>query len=226
MDKITTFEEFLKLQTANIPILSYSVNIFLAILMSFLLSIIYKRYASSVSKRNNFAKYLVLLAAVITLVITIVKSSLALSLGLVGALSIIRFRTPIKDPEDLIYLFFAIAIGLGMGADQVKVTILSLLIISIIVILYHKFRNVEDYPNIFINLTLPKENIDIKKIVNILEINSSYLVFKRLDSNKNGTDLSFVIRTDNFEDILKIKTSINKIYKDCAVNYSNVENLY
>ena len=50
--------------------------------------------------------------------ITIVKSSLALSLGLVGALSIVRFRTAIKEPEELSYAFLSIAIGLGLGADQ------------------------------------------------------------------------------------------------------------
>ena len=52
------------------------------------------------------------------LVIAVVKSSLALSLGLVGALSIVRFRTPIKEPEELAYIFLAIALGLCLGADQ------------------------------------------------------------------------------------------------------------
>ena len=56
---------------------------------------------------------------IVFFVILIVKSSLALSLGLVGALSIVRFRTPIKEPEELIYLFLAIAIGLGFGAGQI-----------------------------------------------------------------------------------------------------------
>ena len=59
-----------------------------------------------------------MLTMITLLVISVVKSSLALSLGLVGALSIVRFRTAIKDPEELIFLFFAIAIGLGLGADQ------------------------------------------------------------------------------------------------------------
>ena len=60
-----------------------------------------------------------MLSLITFLVILIVKSSLALSLGLVGALSIVRFRTPIKEPEELIYLFLAIALGLGYGAGQI-----------------------------------------------------------------------------------------------------------
>jgi hypothetical protein len=58
----------------------------------------------------------------------VVKSSLALSLGLVGALSIVRFRTPIKEPEELVYLFMAIAIGLGYGAGHVLITTLLITI--------------------------------------------------------------------------------------------------
>ena len=64
-----------------------------------------------------------LLAVTTMFIITVVKSSLALSLGLVGALSIVRFRAAIKEPEELTYLFFAISIGLGLGADQRVVTL-------------------------------------------------------------------------------------------------------
>ena len=62
-----------------------------------------------------------------TIVITIVKSSLALSLGLVGALSIVRFRAAIKEPEELVYLFLIISTGLGCGAGQIKITFIGIL---------------------------------------------------------------------------------------------------
>ena len=70
-----------------------------------------------------------------------VKSSLALSLGLVGALSVIRFRTPIKEPEDLAYLFLSIALGIGYGAIQIYATS----IIFIIIILILNFFGKENY---------------------------------------------------------------------------------
>ena len=69
-----------------------------------------------------------ILAVATTLIITIVKSSLALSLGLVGALSIVRFRAAIKDPEELTYLFLVIAIGLGLGANQPLLTVIGFLV--------------------------------------------------------------------------------------------------
>ena len=63
----------------------------------------------------------------------VVKSSLALSLGLVGALSIVRFRTPIKEPEELVYLFLAIALGLGYAAGH---TLMTTVIMALILIIY------------------------------------------------------------------------------------------
>ena len=84
----------------------------------------YLRFAQVLSNKRKFARNFVMIATTTLLVITIVGSSLTLSLGLVGALSIIRFRTPIKEPEELGYLFLAIGIGIGMGANRPLVTIL------------------------------------------------------------------------------------------------------
>ena len=84
-----------------------------------------------------FSKNFIILGLTTTLVITIVKSSLALSLGLVGALSIVRFRAAIKEPEELVYLFLVIATGLGCGAGQLRITSIGIflaIIISIILI--------------------------------------------------------------------------------------------
>ena len=90
-------------------------NLVLGLVLSLLISWYYVRFGQSLSNRARFAPILPILTLITLLVISIVKSSLALSLGLVGALSIVRFRTAIKDPEELIFLFFAIAIGFGNG---------------------------------------------------------------------------------------------------------------
>lgn len=84
----------------------------------------YLRFSQVLSNKRKFARNFVLISTTTLLVITIVGSSLTLSLGLVGALSIVRFRTPIKEPEELGYLFLAIGVGLGMGADRPIVTML------------------------------------------------------------------------------------------------------
>jgi uncharacterized membrane protein YhiD involved in acid resistance len=94
------------------------------------------------------------------LIISVVKSSLALSLGLVGALSIVRFRTPIKEPEELAYLFMAIAMGLGLGADQtVPVVISALAILTAVAGFRWQARNIES-KNLFLSITTPASSGD------------------------------------------------------------------
>ncbi|MCP4934369.1 MAG: DUF4956 domain-containing protein, partial [bacterium] len=114
---------------APLSLASLAVNMLISILLTSVVAWYYTQYGLSLSNRARFAQTLPMLAMITVLIISVVKSSLALSLGLVGALSIVRFRTAIKEPEELIYLFIAIAIGLGMGADQRWPTILAVAII-------------------------------------------------------------------------------------------------
>ena len=86
-------------------------NLFLSAVLSLILGWVYTKYGSALSNRKQFARNFLPITMTTMFIITIVKSSLALSLGLIGALSIIRFRTAIKEPEELSYLFLTIAIG-------------------------------------------------------------------------------------------------------------------
>jgi len=113
-------------------------NLILTGLLTYILGKIYIRYGMSLSNRKDFARNFVLLGLATMLIITIVQSSLALSLGLIGALSIVRFRAAIKEPEELIYLFLTIAIGLGMGANQRYKTVIAFFAISLIIWLNSK----------------------------------------------------------------------------------------
>lgn len=127
--------------------------------MSFVLRGFYVQRSFSLTGKNHIASILPILSGVIFLVIIIVKSSLALSLGLVGALSIVRFRTPIKEPEELVYLFLAIAIGLGYGAGQTLIT--TLLVVMLLGIIFVWLSNramsaVSEY-----NLVLNWKNSDV-----------------------------------------------------------------
>ena len=91
---------------------------------------LYTRYGSTISNRENFANVFPMLTLITVVIIFVVKSSLTLSLGLVGALSIVRFRTAIKSAEELAYLFLCIAIGLALGADHRVLTVAAVIVIS------------------------------------------------------------------------------------------------
>ena len=105
-------------QNVQVDLQNFIVSLICAAVLSFLVQLFYIKYSSTLSNRKEFSKNFVILGVTTCIVIMIVKSSLALSLGLVGALSIVRFRAAIKEPEELVYLFLVIAIGLGCGANQ------------------------------------------------------------------------------------------------------------
>lgn len=99
-------------------------NLFLCMLLVSIVGWFYKKFSRSLGGKTHVGAVLPLIGLTVFMVITVVKSSLALSLGLVGALSIVRFRTPIKEPEELGYLFLTIAIGLGFGAGFSIITMM------------------------------------------------------------------------------------------------------
>ena len=136
---LPTFEEFLANQSTQVSILGFSINLMVVAVLSFIVGQVYIHYGNSLSNRRMFARNFMIMSMTTMLIITVVKSSLALSLGLVGALSIIRFRAAIKEPEELAYLFLTISIGLGLGADQRVITIMAVFIIISIIILKKKF---------------------------------------------------------------------------------------
>ena len=118
---------------APLAIPALLINLGIGAVLSLVLRWHFERFGSTLSNREEFAQVFPFVLLTTVLIISVVKSSLALSLGLVGALSIVRFRTPIKEPEELAYLFIAIAIGLGLGANQTLPTILAALMILAII---------------------------------------------------------------------------------------------
>ena len=124
----------------SFSITNYVINILICSLLLFLLSFVYKKFGKSISNRSQLAKVLIIVGLTTFIIISIVKSSLALSLGLVGALSIVRFRTAIKEPEELGYFFMSIALGLGMGANQLMPTLIGFVILCVIIMVLSKLN--------------------------------------------------------------------------------------
>ena len=128
-------------------IIIFLISISLTVITSYILKFTYEVKSRSLSSKYQISSIIPILTIIIFLVIMIVKSSLALSLGLVGALSIVRFRTPIKEPEDLVYLFLAIGLGIGYGAQQIFITTNVFLVILIIICFYQRKKI---YPHLMI----------------------------------------------------------------------------
>ena len=141
-----------------------AINLLLGIILASAVAWFYARFGRSLSNRSKFALNLPALSLTTVLIISIIKSSLALSLGLVGALSIVRFRTAIKEPEELVYLFIAIAIGLGLGADQRLPTILAVFIILAYLFVRTFLSPRTQKNNLYFNIVSPEGDASIGRI--------------------------------------------------------------
>jgi uncharacterized membrane protein YhiD involved in acid resistance len=218
---INNFEEFLSTSQANIPIIGFIVNLILAALLALLLRQVYIKFGNSLSNRKDFSRNFLLITMTTVLIITIVKSSLALSLGLVGALSIIRFRAAIKEPEELAYLFLAIAVGLGFGANQTLVTIIAFFVILAIIV-FAKMNSKKYYENQNLHLTISIDNtkeLGIEKIVEILKEQCETVDLRRLHETNNVLEASFMVETGNFDQLNKAKESMLQLYSDTKITF-------
>jgi uncharacterized membrane protein YhiD involved in acid resistance len=220
MNKIETFEQFLATQSVQLPLLGFSINLLLAALLSGALGWIYVKYGSSISNRRIFSRNLILISMATMVVISIVKSSLALSLGLVGALSIVRFRTAIKEPEELAYLFIAITIGLGLGADQIIPTFTAVFIILAIVVFMRKREGAEvRESNLYMTISSTNPNeVTLEGIVEIVDENTAELSLKRFDQNNNNIEVVFHARFNGIGDFNKAKRKLLVLSEDVNVS--------
>jgi len=114
---------------------------------------LYTRFGSTIMNREDFANVFPMLTLITVVIIYVVKSSLTLSLGLVGALSIVRFRTAIKSAEELTYLFLCIGIGLGLGADRRLLTVVAVIVISALIIARHYLSRRRTVHNLLLTVT-------------------------------------------------------------------------
>ena len=160
----------------------------------------------------------------------IVKNSLALSLGLVGALSIVRFRAAIKEPEELVYLFLIIAIGLGCGSGQIKIIVVGVLFSLIIIFAYYQFLSQKkiEYSEL-INLAIViDEDIkqeEISKIIEELKSISDELNFVSMSKTEKTTNINLDIRPKNFDEVIKVTETIKQKFKKSKTIVARNSNL-
>lgn len=125
---------------ADLDLANVLFSLVLAIAIAFIISQIYKYTHRGLNYELTFMSTLVVLAPIIAVVMLFIRGDLVLSLGLIGSISIIRFRTPIKDTRDMVFLFWVIAVGLGCGTYNWAVVIISTIVIALVMFLLHFAR--------------------------------------------------------------------------------------
>ena len=219
-DKWNLFEKFLITENESISINDFLINSLIIVLLCVLLGFTYQRVAKSLSNKKDFASNFMVLAFTTMLIITIVKSSLALSLGLVGALSIVRFRAAIKEPEELSFLFFAISIGLGLGANQVAIVLIAFSVFMVILWGRYFLQKNDSLENMFINIDSESENkVSLNVVTNILNSHFKKYQLKRLDEQNTSVEMSFVIEAKKPEDLEKFRNELLETYPNCNLSF-------
>lgn len=200
-------------------------NLLLGVVLSVGVAVYYARFGEALSNRARFARLLPVLSLITILVISVVKASLALSLGLVGALSIVRFRTAIKDPEELIYLFFAIAIGLGLGADQRVPTVASVAVIMVLLVGTRLVASRTQRRNLYVNIQAPEGTASFKAVNDILVRHSELVDMRRLDHTDHTLQLTYFLDCKNQAVLANLMDDLRAEVPGCTFSFIDQKSL-
>lgn len=195
---------------SNYSVIDTFIAMIFACIVGLFIFYIYKKTFSGVMYSTSFALSLIGLSLITTLVILAVSSNVVLSLGMVGALSIVRFRTAIKDPAEIVFLFWALAIGIVIGAGMIPLAVVGSIIIGIILLIFAN-RKVNDKPYILV-VNCENENSE-ELIMREVKNNIDKYIVKTKTINQNGIELTIELKFKN-----ATTSFINEIYKINGVN--------
>lgn len=202
----------------SVSILDMVVALVLAFGIGMFLFFIYKKTFAGVMYSSSFGVTLVALTMISTLVILAVTSNIVLSLGMVGALSIVRFRTAIKEPLDIAFLFWAIAVGIVLAAGMIPLAVFGSLVIGIMLLV---FANRKSHINPYI-VVIRCENHDSEvKAAEFLKKQVQRYVVKSKTAQKGAIELNVEVRMkDGDTDFVNILSEMEGVNSAVLVSYN------
>ena len=203
------FKDFLVRENVHVDLMTAGMNLLLGAALAFLLGRLYIRYGRSASDRRAFAGHFILITVTTSLIIVVVKSSLALSLGLVGALSIVRFRSAVREHEELAFLFICIALGLCLGADQIGLALLGFGIVSGILFVRGAFAEKIRHENLYVKVQGPAVGDQpLATITDVLADCCSAVKLKRCDVTDDVIEASFMVEFPSLDDLTRAQRTL------------------
>lgn len=219
------FEEYLKDFDSTISISGFIINLIIVTLLALCVKEFYIRFGKAISDRRKFSNNFIPLALATMLIITVVQSSIALSLGLVGALSIVRFRAAIKDPEELTFLFLVIGLGLIGGANKPILALFSFALI--LPILYFNSRISKktnlSQGNSYLNIICNNASVD--QISTLIQKHTSSLELNRYDKTNSGLTLSYFCQISDPKKLDEIRETLETIDPNATISFVDKPNL-
>jgi len=199
---------------------TFLINLGLSVVLSYILSRVYVHWGSSLSNRRRFAANFILITVTTTFIILVVRSSVALSLGLVGALSIVRFRSAIKEPEELAYLFFAIAIGIGLGDNQRLITVIALAAAILVLGIMRLFRGRQADFNLHLTVANSgSPRVDFDQVVDTLQQNTTQMKLIRFDESEDSQEISFLVEFRDMGQLKEAKSALGHLSEGLQISF-------
>ena len=196
-------------QFANLTPMKMVIALLMGFVVGVIIAFVYRKCYRGVLYSPSFAMTLVMLTLITTPVVMCIKSDIALSMGMVGALSIVRFRTAVKDPMDTAYMFWALTMGILLGAELYVIALVAVLGISVVLFLmtFVKFTN----PNAYLLVLHYDEeaeydiNQQLRRTVKQRRLRSKTVT-------RAGAEMTYEVRLDNKQDLVASMLNIEGVH--------------
>lgn len=203
---------------SGVSILDMVLALVLAFGLGIFIFLIYKKTYNGVMYSSSFGVTLIALTMITTVVILAVTSNVVLSLGMVGALSIVRFRTAIKEPLDIAFLFWSIAVGIVLAAGMIPLAVIGSVIIGLILLV---FANRKSHSNPYIVVLQCSGHDSEKAAKKYLEKKTDRCVVKSKTAQKGSVELNLEIRLkDDNTDFINELSEMNGVASAVLVSFN------
>ena len=217
-----TFQDIFKSSflenVTSVSILDMVIALVLAFCLGLFIFMVYKKTFSGVMYSSSFGVTLIALTMITTIVILAVTSNVVLSLGMVGALSIVRFRTAIKEPLDIAFLFWSIAVGIILAAGMIPLAVIGSIVIGIILMI---FANKKTHTNPYIVVIRCDNHNTEMQVKAFLDKQVGRCVVKSKTAQKGMIELNLEIRLkDDNTDFVNVLADMKGVQSAVLVSYN------
>lgn len=203
---------------ASVSVLDMAISLVLAFCIGLFIFFVYKKTFSGVMYSSSFGVTLIALTMITTVVILAVTSNVVLSLGMVGALSIVRFRTAIKEPLDIAFLFWSIGVGIVLAAGMIPLAVFGSVIIGVILLVFVNKKS-SSHPYIVV-VRCDDHDTEIN-VTKLLGEKTERCVVKSKTAQKNSIELNMEIRLkDDNTDFINAVADMNGVQSAVLVSYN------
>ena len=211
----STFGEYWSAQFASMTVIDIVTALGMGLLVGLLVAFTYKKCYRGVLYSPSFSMTLIMLTLITTPVVMCIKSDISLSMGMVGALSIVRFRTAVKEPMDTAYMFWALTMGILLGAGQTVIALAVALGIAAILFVLTFVRM--DNPDTYL-LVLHYDEAAEVDIRNVLSATIRHQRLRSKTVTRESSEMTVEVRLDRKQDLVAAMLNIEGVYDATLVS--------